>query len=69
MVGNCEFSHWDDRSRDELVVIREEWKEGRVSSDFVERDSEDFYLTFCVSFVGTKEFVERVLVDKGICVR
>jgi len=66
---NCEFSHWDDRSRDELVVIGEEWKEGRVSSDFVELDGKDFYLTFCVSFVFAKEFVERVLVNKGICLR
>ena len=68
-MGNCEFSHWDDRSRDEFVVICEEWEEGWVPADFVECDGEDFYLTFCVSFVGTKEFVEWVLVNKGICFR
>ena len=68
-MGDCEFSHWDNCPWDELVVVCEEWKEGRVSSDFVERDGEDFYLMFFVSFVVAKEFVERILVDKGICVR
>ena len=68
-MGNFEFSHWDDRSRDKLVMIYEEWEEGRVPADFVKGDGEDFYLTFFVSFVVVKEFVERVFVDKGICIR
>jgi len=67
-MGNFEFSHWDDRSRDKLVMICEEWEEGRVPADFVKGDGEDFYLTFFVSFVVVKEFVERVFVDKGICI-
>ena len=32
-MGNFEFSHWDDRSRDKLVMICEEWEEGRVCYD------------------------------------